>query len=188
MKIQITDLGNKIKLNGYYEYEHFYTSQRFYKEKNEYQLKSEINKRVILVRSVFYENGLAFLNIREDNPSIGNSARLIVYGDTIKTIRPRIGGQTPGLDYEYYKIINDSTLEFLGFTTDQEIDSKRLQQFKQGNADELHNLGVYSKMRFIPSNDLPDQDKMRIKKQKWVWCNEEKYLNYMNNINTKSPK
>jgi hypothetical protein len=179
----LSDLREQIKLNGYYEYSNTYTGSRNVKGETWGEFHSEKHKRTVFIKNYFYDNGLVMLNFRINDLSSGLLARYIIYDDTIKTIYTRTGGQTPGLEYKYFKIINDTTLEFLGFTTDKEIDSARIQEFKNGNPDELYNLGIFSKIRFVPSNYVPDYKTESVLKEKWFWCNEEKYDKFMQQLN-----
>lgn len=179
----LSSLRTQIMLDGYYEYSHIYTGTRTVWDKKWSEFHSEKYKDTEVKKNVFYDNGLAMLNFRLNDLQSASLVRYVLKNDTIKTILTRTGGQTPGLEYEFLKIINDSTLEYLGFTYDEEIDSVRIQKFKNGNADDPKSMGTYSKVRFISSKELPDYRDQWVLKQKWFWCDEEKYNKFMQQLN-----
>ncbi len=180
-KDTLSGLEKKIKLNGYYEYTHEYTTEGvMYRNK---KLTNVKEKSQSIVKFFFYDNGLVMLNFRLNDSTSGLLARYTIYNDTIKTIYPQIGGQTPCLIYRYFKILDDSTLDFLGSVYDNDLDSVGFSKFKNGNADDSKSMGEYSKVRFVPSNYVPDYKTERVLKEKWFWCNEEKYNKFMQQLN-----
>jgi hypothetical protein len=184
-----TGLEKRIKLNGYYEYTHEYTGKRFYSPSGKIteKLKSEIKKSTERVKYSFYENGIAKLNLRRINNSFdGTDARYILNGDTIKILHTSAPeGQTHPLIYDYFRIINDSTLKYLGFSYDKELDADRMRKFKEGDANELDNLGKYSYAHFVQFDSLPDSENIWLKKKKWFWCNETQYKSWKKNAYNK---
>ncbi|MEZ5173325.1 MAG: hypothetical protein R2850_07410 [Bacteroidia bacterium] len=169
-----TGLSKRIHLNGYYELTHEFTSARFYMESG--KMQKEISMVWENIRYAFYPNGIAMLNLSKHNTIGGVVARYILVGDTIKTIRTSSPtAQIHPLEYEFFKIIDDSTLQYLGFNIDKELDIKRMQEFMHGDSNVLNNLGTFSHAHFVRSDSLPDIENVWIKKMKWFWCDEQKY-------------
>jgi hypothetical protein len=44
-------------------------------------------------------------------------------------------------------------------------------------------MGKYSLVSFISFDSLPDYKTMWVLKQKWFWCDEEKYNKFMQQLN-----
>jgi len=82
----------------------------------------------------------------------------------------------------WYKIIDRNTLFYLGsfvLTTNQkEIEfQKKYYPFKGG-----------FKVSFVPIPAIPQPDYFWILKEKWFWCNEQDWKNYMEKIKQKKKK
>lgn len=78
----------------------------------------------------------------------------------------------------WFKIIDSQTIEELYFKykekiTDQEVKECQEKGIKSG----------YTSAKFFPLDSLPNPDKSWLKNQKWFWCNEEDYNEFMKQKN-----
>jgi hypothetical protein len=161
-----TNLNKHIKLNGYYEYIHEYTTSVGY----------PAHKSIVRgpISFLFYPNGMFIAEFQKNNSEYYNPGSYIVQGDTIKTLHTELpSNQTHSLIYTWFKIINDTTLEYLAFSYDKQIDTERIKTFKTSSVEDM--LGTFSNAHFIQLDTIPNQDILWIKNKKWFWCNKQQY-------------
>lgn len=172
-----TGLDTLIKINGYYKCENEHTSTRWLHTR-EKKINGDTVKSKSKYLFFFYGNGMAVNRFYFENGAIKypNPASYFISGDTIKTLSTNpVKNQTHPTIYNWYKIINDTTLEYLGESYHKELDRERMLKYKNADPNKVNGTGKYSYAHFVPYDSLPNQDDFWIKNKKWFWCDKEEY-------------
>ncbi len=180
-KNQSSRLTEKIRLDGYYTYnnKYNYSVNNTKLSKNNGQGSGQIN-------IMFFSNGLALHEFIIENDVIlyGKPSSYTLKGDTIKLLSSNRPPSAPvhSLRYDSFKIINDTTLDYLGFSNDKELDSERMIVFLNDSLIGENTLGVYSNAHFINSSITFDQNTLWLKKKKWFWCDKKYYESWRKSL------
>ena len=168
-----------IAINGYYE---MYKPYSYYGYKDRsYQIDSSIIiKDTVRNYSIFFNDGF-FIHTIDTDFNNGPWGKYIIEGDLIKGQYIGPPGDVSWTNTEIWFQIKDyQTIEMLYFKhrnkiTDQEVKEYQEKGTKSG----------YTYAKFIPLDTLQYPDKSWLKNQKWFWCNEEDYEEYMKQKNKK---
>ena len=96
-----------------------------------------------------------------------------IYGDTIKVqYIPKPGGMSCKKIEIWFKIINKNTIQELYFKYGNSITYEEVRNYQK-------NKNVNDFMQFVSLDTLPDPYSSWIIKEKWFWCNEEDYEEFM---------
>jgi len=121
--------------------------------------------------------------------SIGYSKGMYwIEGDTIKT---RSFGQSGGrlspwsLHEVWYKIIDRQTLKIIYEKPLLDMDVRYVQTVEEWQS---NYQAKRSLVRFHCADSIPSSDYSWLKKEKWIWCNEQDWKDYMEKIKQKKIK
>jgi hypothetical protein len=152
------ELDTNSKLHGFYELNYDYNSEGIVKN-----------------NFIFYSNGLVISKMDTLKMKINNSIQGVykIYGDTVKilaTYPPQ--SQVNPLIYTWFLILSDTSMEYLGESFNNEMDENKIQLFHNENQEKKI---IYSPALLIKSHNIPDQDRLWIKRNKCFWCSDELY-------------
>ena len=109
-----------------------------------------------------------------------------IEGDTIKI---RYLGQTGGrftpwiFSEVWYKIIDRQTLKIIYEKPLLDMDARYVQTIEEWQRERKRSL-----VRFHCADSIPDSDYSWLKEEKWFWCNEQDWKEYMEGIKQKKKK
>lgn len=144
-------------------------------------IPKDIVRRQSYRNYVFYSNGQFLFEYTPDYPS-GLWGSYYVTGDTIKAQFIEAPHHMSWDKGEiWFKIIDKSTLQHIGFTWREPMSSDDMQRYKLENADTQDILG-----HFVQNDSLPDPDNSWIKKREWFWCDMSKFKKWKQDLSKNS--
>lgn len=105
--------------------------------------------------------------------------RYVIEGDIIKAQhmeKPDIMSSFNGASEEWFKIINSKTIAYMGGFKFPISQSKREEQIK-----EILNAPIKNEIFLTQTNLIPPFGNAWILKEKWFWCNENAWKEFMKN-------
>ena len=153
-----TGLDTLIDIDGYYTMNKIFTKQGNTKSYNKYNF-------------VFYNDGF-FIYRFDTLYNFNLCGRYIVSKDTIKAQFLDKSHVNPEINEIWLKIIDKNRILWLYEKPWTKMTAKDIEDFRKKDyyrVDTAH---------FVPLKELPNPDKFWIKRQKFFWCDKEKYKEF----------